>query len=127
MINRFAASVRPAGWRNAVVAAAAATGLGVIGGLVSPPADTRSDFLAYAQTPPTPGPRALPDFPDIIERVKPAVVGIRVQIEDETVGGQVSPGRSRVEPPRGPTEGSDEPRRRLAMSQGSGFFISSDG
>ena len=133
MISRFAASVRPAGWCNAVVAAAAATGLGLIGGLVSPPADTRSDFLAlldssaYAQTLPAPGPRALPDFPDIIERVKPAVVGIRVQIEDQTVGGQVPPGRSRSEPPRSPTEGPDEPRRRLAMFQGSGFFISSDG
>jgi len=133
MINRFAASVRPAGWRNAVIAAAAGTGMGALGGLVSPPADTRSDFLApldssaYAQALPAPGPRALPDFPDIIERVKPAVVGIRAQIEDQTVGGQVSPGRSRAEPPRDPTEGSDEPRRRLAMSQGSGFFISSDG
>jgi len=134
MINRFAASVRPAGWQNAVVAAAAGTSLGVLGGLVSPQADTRSHLLALldssasAQTLPAPGARgALPDFPDIIERVKPAVVGIRVQIEDRTVGGQVPPGRSRSEPPLGSKEGSDEPRRRVAMSQGSGFFISADG
>jgi len=135
MINQFAASGRSAAWRNAVVAAGAGTGLVLLGGLVWPQADTRSGFLAgfdpsvHAQTPPSAESRgALPDFPDIVDRVKPAVVGVRVQIEDETVGGEVPPGRSRSSPSlRAPREGPGEPHRPLAVSQGSGFFISADG
>ncbi len=73
----------------------------------------------------------LPDFPDMVERVKPAVVGIRVRTEEESTVGGPSTGRERSPLDRffgGPKDRQDTPQRpRRATAQGSGFFISADG
>ena len=74
---------------------------------------------------------ALSNFPDVVERVKPAVVGVRAKIERET-------GETDSSAPKGsPSErfmqkfglpSTEAPRRlQRATSQGSGFFISADG
>jgi serine protease Do len=84
-------------------------------------------------------PAGLPDFADIVERVKPAVAGVNVQIEDKsTTGraprrspgpqapGQQAPGQQDSPNPFGlPGErpGTQPPRANV----GSGFFISADG
>jgi len=66
-------------------------------------------------------------FEDLVDRVKPTVVGVRARIEqDESEnlpGGGTSPDRSFGSK----DDDSDTPRGRVANSQGSGFFISSDG
>src|SRR5262245_24263277 len=116
--------------RKLAVTSVAGVGIGVIGVLVWPHDVGQPGLLAglvpsvSAQTSkPAAG---LPDFPDMVERVKPAVVGIRAQLEDATVGG---PEASPMDRFFGlPKEKSDAPRRpRRATSQGSGFFISADG
>lgn len=79
-------------------------------------------------------------FADVVEAVKPAVVGVRVKTE-ETVsqltdipGLQNLPPQFRrffeenmpgMKPDR--RRGPNQPNRRFGMSQGSGFFISADG
>jgi serine protease Do len=121
-------------------ALAAVVWISVIGALVAsatvaPPGISRWLGLSVeAQTSrPTTG---LPDFPDMVERVKPAVVGIRAQTEAEGTVGGPSTGRERSPSDRffgGPKDRQDTPqgqtpqRPRRAMAQGSGFFISADG
>ena len=117
-------------------ALAAAVWISVVSALVTVAPDGVSRWLGLsveAQTSrPTTG---APDFPDMVERVKPAVVGIRVQTEQQaeqegTVGG---PPTGRERPPLerffgGPKDRQDIPQRpRRATAQGSGFFISADG
>ncbi|MGQ0684444.1 trypsin-like peptidase domain-containing protein [Bradyrhizobium sp.] len=64
---------------------------------------------------------ALPvGFEDLVERVKPAVVGVRAKVEQDDEE-ETLPGRGTS------PNGRDRPQRRIATSQGSGFFISSDG
>lgn len=65
---------------------------------------------------------ALPvGFEDLVDRINPAVVGVRAKVvrdeEEESArpGGGMSP------------SGRASPQRRVATSQGSGFFISPDG
>jgi serine protease Do len=72
-------------------------------------------------------------FEDLVDRVKPAVIGVRAKVEkddedQEQSGHQGSPS-DRLFPHFGtPKNNSDTPRRRrLTTSQGSGFFISADG
>ncbi len=77
---------------------------------------------AHAQTSRLPG--SFPDFIDVVERVKPAVVGVRVKAEETTIGSGspldelLKDPKDKSNPPLGP---------RLSVSQGSGFFISADG
>jgi serine protease Do len=71
-------------------------------------------------------------FAEIVERVKPAVFGVRVRIEDDGGRAAAAPGSPRERSLREfgvhPNEEDDAPRqRRVEMAQGSGFFISSDG
>lgn len=73
-------------------------------------------------------------FADIVEKVKPAVFGIRVRIEDDggRAAGAPAPRERSLQEfgvnPNGPAEEGDAPRaRRVEMAQGTGFFISSDG
>ncbi len=76
----------------------------------------------------------LPSFADLVEKVSPAVVSIKV-VEEETVGDASAP--DLPFPPGSPFEkffkqlqpkGPDgKPLKRKAMAQGSGFFISADG
>lgn len=99
---------------------------------------------AHAQTAvPQQRPAAPTGFADIVERVKPAVVSVRVRVDagpSATVGGG-SGGMDNPFSPDSPMErffrrfgspdGSEMPRgprqRRYTMGQGSGFFISADG
>ena len=114
-------------WRRALLTAviAGATGLlqsGTHGWLVR---------TATAQTQATPGGRF--EIADMVEKVKPAVVGVRTHVAisaedqqrlndtwDQLFGGQAKEGSSRAKP-GGP------PRPDAASNLGSGFFISSDG
>ena len=65
---------------------------------------------------------ALPvGFEDLVDRIKPAVVGVRAKVEREDEEATALPGRG-MSPTR-----RDVPQRRTTTSQGSGFFISSDG
>jgi serine protease Do len=80
-------------------------------------------------------------FADIVERVKPAVVSVRVKVEAVADRGEMPPmpGFGRPDIPEGhplerffrrfggPEGGPVPPRRGFGMSQGSGFFISADG
>ena len=72
---------------------------------------------------------ALPvGFEDLVERVKPTVVGVRAKVEQDADDDERSPGRgapsNRSDLPKG---GAATPQSRMVTSQGSGFFISSDG
>lgn len=96
---------------------------------------------AFAETAPLNAPTqlkselsSLPSFADLVEKVSPAVVSIRV-VEEETVTAQ---GPTDLPfPPGSPFEkffkqlqpkGEDgEPLTRKAMAQGSGFFVTADG
>jgi serine protease Do len=82
---------------------------------------------------------ALPSFADIIDRVKPAVVSVRVRVADRSADATGRRGNRGGMPPGvepgDPLErffrrfGEEGPRQRPreAMAQGSGFIISADG
>jgi len=75
----------------------------------------------------------LPEFADIVERVKPAVVGLRADVDQGNEQAHpVPPGSpsepfARPSPDRPQQPQTDAPRRPRVASQGSGFFISADG
>jgi len=119
-------------------AAAALATAGVIGGAIGFGAWTAP---AFAETAPLNAPTeqrtelsTLPSFADLVEKVSPAVVSIKV-VEEETVGDANMP--DLPFPPGSPFEkffkqlqpkGPDgKPLKRKAMAQGSGFFITADG
>src|SRR5258708_4369730 len=72
------------------------------------------------------------DFADLIAKVKPAVVSVRVKMEQ---GAQSSSSDDNANPaqPGAPMEkffrqfGGDQPQRRAVTGEGSGFLISADG
>jgi serine protease Do len=67
-------------------------------------------------------------FADVIERVKPAVVGVRVKIAE--AGASDDPRRPSDAPPRkfgAPPPPPDKPPLDSNISLGSGFFVSGDG
>jgi serine protease Do len=73
-------------------------------------------------------------FADVVEKVKPAVFAVRVQVEDEGDRGTATPGGQQKRSFRGfgiPNAAPDThapPRyQRTGKAQGSGFFISADG
>lgn len=122
----------------AAVAATALLAAGAIGGALPTPstpaiaAQVKTDDLAQ---------HAMPSFAKVVERVKPAVVSVRVSAAEASAdasaqmtpdelppqlreffrrfGGPGMPGDPRFGGPQGP--------RRGAQSQGSGFFVSADG
>ncbi len=79
------------------------------------------------------------DFVDIVERVKPAVVGVRVALRLDSStrdelrrffdgsGAPKAPGAGPQAPGVGPQGSSDPSERAVLVSQGTGFFISGDG
>ena len=90
----------------------------------------------------TPQPAAGPaSFADIVDRVKPAVVSVKVKLSNVDALRRRGYRRACPEfPPNSPFyhffrhfglpghgEGDDTPRRHSTMAQGSGFFISADG
>jgi serine protease Do len=114
------------------VVAGLAAGAGYAGSRVAPPviappviaAELRADNAARPV-----------GFAEIVERVKPAVFGVRVRIEDDGDRAAAGPGSPRerllrefgINPKGGAEEGETPRARRVEMAQGSGFFISSDG
>lgn len=120
--------------RGALLAGAATLGIGLAAGLAD--GALRFDHPAFAQPIQLSGVQTqLPSFADMVEKVKPAVVSVRVkQTIDAADDGQGSlddlpPGLRRFfeqqQPPRAQRPSRPEPRQ--GMSQGSGFFISQDG
>jgi serine protease Do len=125
-------------WLGAAALAALIAGGAVESGFV-PPA-----VPAYAQAPTTSATQPMPSFADVVEKVKPAVVSVRVKANmmanrsddgDEAFGLPDFPPGSpmerffhRFQDGRG-GQGYEFRRgpRRNAEAQGSGFFISADG
>ncbi len=74
---------------------------------------------------------ALPvGFEDLVDRIKPAVVGVRAKVEQDGDADQEEklPGRGAPSDRSDlPKDGPGTPQRHSATTQGSGFFISSDG
>jgi len=123
---------------------AAALGALAVTGLAGGPATPLPAFAQTGQTAPAPQTApstVMPSFADVVDRVKPAVVSVRVKADEASTGGttQLPPNFNlpddhplqeffkRFQGPgqRGPQFGQPNPRR--GSSQGSGFFISADG
>jgi serine protease Do len=72
-------------------------------------------------------------FADIIERVKPAVVGVRVKVEDTGAADDTQQQQQQQQRPTDPpvrkfgTPAPDKPAPNRSIALGSGFFISGDG
>lgn len=137
------AKTRKADWLSAVALAALVAG-GAAGGSLLPAATP-----AQAQMPAAVSPGAsMPSFADVVDRVKPAVVSVRVQIKNVADRSDDEGAGMPDVPPGSPMErffrqyrgeggqrfgnggGENGPRQRPGRggeAQGSGFFISADG
>jgi serine protease Do len=126
-------------WMGAVALAALLTGGALGSGIVTPAEPARAEVLSLDRPA-----AAVPSFADVVERVKPAVVSVRVKTN---VAAASAPGEGRSQfatpqipddhplaemfrrfegqgrPGQGPRRGPGRP----GSSQGSGFFISGDG
>lgn len=128
----------PVSFRRKVLASAAAAAIvasGAIGGTML------EGHPAFAQAPISVSPQASApaSFSDVVDAVKPAVVSVKVTIENVADDGDVSSNIDRLPPQlrqffedrggfgdRGEGMRRHAPRQR-GMAQGSGFFISADG
>jgi len=91
---------------------------------------------ARAETPvAAPAPTGVPGFADLIAKVEPAVVSIRVQMQPRAValdqGNRGNP-RNQGSPfgqffQFGPGQQPQPPTNRVEMAEGAGFFVSADG
>jgi serine protease Do len=125
-------------WLGAAAVAALVAGGAVGGGYVVPTTPAHAELRSLSQ------PIGIPSFADVIDRVKPAVVSVRVKVQNVSTNSNDDEGRQFSMPdlPEGhPLErffrqfrdqqpGRGDPRqapRRFGQSQGSGFFISADG
>ncbi|HEY5797159.1 MAG TPA: Do family serine endopeptidase [Bosea sp. (in: a-proteobacteria)] len=122
--------------RGALLAGAATLGIGLAAGLAD--GALKFDHPAFAQPIQLSGVQTnLPSFADMVEKVKPAVVSVRVkqkvagEMEDDQGSlDDLPPGLRRFfEQQQGQQRGMrpERPRAPQAMSQGSGFFVSQDG
>ncbi len=76
-------------------------------------------------------------FADVVDRVKPAVVSVKVKLDETDASDDASKAIPDLPPPLdrffrrfglpGGGDGEMSPRHRFAQAQGSGFFITSDG
>ena len=130
---------RTAKWLGAAAVAALIAGGAVESGLVAPNS-AHAELRSMAQPI-----QNVPSFADVIEQVKPAVVAVKVKVQNVASGGDDdNPGFSMPDlPPGHPMERffrqfrdgqRDQERgqrperpRRFGQSLGSGFFISADG
>jgi serine protease Do len=125
---------RRAGWLGAAAVAALIAGGSLHSGLVAPVQAEMRSLSAPAVT--------MPSFADIIDRVKPAVVSVRVKVQTVAArdGDRSEPFAAPDLPPGHPLErffrefrdqqgprGERPGPRGGRQSQGSGFFISGDG
>src|SRR5918997_4158648 len=126
---------KPARWLGAAAVAALIAGGAVEGGFIAAnPA--KAELRSLSQ------PIAMPSFADVIDRVKPAVVSVRVKMGNVAARqpfGEESQFQTPDLPPGHPLErffrefreqqpgGPRQAPRRRAQAQGSGFFVSPDG
>jgi serine protease Do len=126
---------KPTRWLGAAAVAALIAGGAVEGGFIAAnPA--KAELRSLAQ------PIAMPSFADVIDRVKPAVVSVRVKMGNVAARqpfGEESQFQTPDLPPGHPLErffrefreqqpgGPRQAPRRRAQAQGSGFFVSQDG
>lgn len=124
--------------RGIMIAGAATLGIGLAAGIAD--GALKLDHPAFAQPIQLSGAQTqLPSFADLVDRVKPAVVSVRVKQKvagDVTTGDDqgnlddLPPGLRRFfENQLGQQGGQrpDKPKAPQAMAQGSGFFVSQDG
>ena len=126
---------KSARWLGAAAVAALMAGGAIEGGYV-PASPARAELRSLSQ------PLAMPSFADVIDRVKPAVVSVRVKMETAAAPrpfGDNSEFQTPDLPPGHPLErffrefrdqqpgGQRQAPRRRTQAQGSGFFISGDG
>jgi len=143
--RQFSRNRRRRGIAGAIAGAALLAGTAIGGGFI-PGAPVSAEPLRLEQ------PLAIPSFADVVEKVKPAVVSVRVRTENVQVSDETpAPGRRGdnnrqfsmpdLDPShplyeffrrfedfgdQGPRSEAPRPPRRGA-SQGSGFFVSGDG
>src|SRR5918997_1617356 len=143
-------SKRRKAWLGAAALTALVAGGAIESGIVAPSLPARAEMLSLDKPI-----QAAPSFGDVVERVKPAVVSVRVKAqnvadrgermqfgmpdlgEDHPLSeffrrfrGDEERGSRREERRWAPGEEREQPRpgpRRFGQSQGSGFFISADG
>jgi serine protease Do len=118
--------------RGALIAGAATLGIGLAAGLAD--GALKLNHNAFAQPIQLSGVQTqLPSFADMVDKVKPAVVSVRVKTQtvasnDEDGQGSLDdlpPGLRRFFGEQGQRGGRPQPRQ--GMAQGSGFFVSQDG
>ncbi|WP_377846844.1 Do family serine endopeptidase [Bosea sp. UC22_33] len=117
--------------RGALLAGTAILGIGLAAGIADSALMQNHNAIAQpiqlsgAQT-------ALPSFADLVDKVKPAVVSVRVKAQVASAGDEQSlddipPQLRRFFRERGEGAMPNRPQPRQSMSQGSGFFVSQDG
>lgn len=119
--------------RGTLLAGTAILGIGLVAGI----ADTAfmQNDRAYAQPIELSGTQTqLPSFADLVDKVKPAVVSVRVKTEVAATSDQqnlddLPPQLRRFFREFGGEEGgrAARPKPQIGMAQGSGFFVSQDG
>ena len=122
--------------RGALLAGAATLGIGLAAGIAD--GALKFDHPAFAQPIQLSGVQTnLPSFADMVEKVKPAVVSVRVKQKIDAADNDDGPGSlddlppglrrffENQQAPRGMNPGRPQPRQ--GMAQGSGFFVSQDG
>ncbi|MGX1741122.1 Do family serine endopeptidase [Bosea sp. NPDC055353] len=117
--------------RGALLAGTAILGIGLAAGIADSALMQNHNAIAQpiqlsgAQT-------ALPSFADLVEKVKPAVVSVRVKTQtasadDEQNLDDLPPQLRRFFREHGEGARPNRPQPRQGMAQGSGFFVSQDG
>ncbi len=117
--------------RGALLAGTAILGIGLAAGIADSALMQNHNAVAQpiqlsgAQT-------ALPSFADLVEKVKPAVVSVRVKTQAAAAGDEqnlddLPPQLRRFFRERGEGSAPSKPQPRQGMAQGSGFFVSQDG
>lgn len=136
MVDKITGGLGAGTRRVVTIGAACGTAAWLFGGganVGSARLPTWFNSLAIAQTVP---PRSRPDgFADVVDRVKPAVIAVHTKIEPRSAGEGLALPRSA--PPdrfsqqfgesRDPNDEAHTPHPRTITTEGSGFFISSDG
>jgi len=117
--------------RGALLAGTAILGIGLAAGIAD--SALMQNHNAQAQPIQLSGTQGtLPSFADLVEKVKPAVVSVRVKTQAASETGDQSlddlpPQLRRFFRERGEGNGPAKPQPRQGMAQGSGFFVSQDG
>jgi serine protease Do len=116
--------------RGALLAGTAILGIGLAAGIAD--SALMQNHSAIAQPIQLSGAQGtLPSFADLVEKVKPAVVSVRVKTQTAAAGDEPSlddiPPQLRrfFRDQEGPRQG--KPKPQVGMAQGSGFFVSQDG